>query len=96
MLQISEQDIHGLTELFKSLGDPTRVRILSALTHEERNVTELASYLDISQSALSHQLRVLRAQRLVTFRREGKMAYYRLTTPSVLDVMKAGLDHCTV
>ena len=80
-----------LSEFFKSLGDPTRVRILQALSHEERKVGELAQELAVSQSALSHQLRILRAQRMVTFRKEGKNAFYRLKDDSIMDVMKAGM-----
>ncbi len=83
-----------LSELFKSLGDPTRVRILGALSLHERRVGELAKELEVSQSALSHQLRILRAQRIVTFRKEGKSAYYRLMNDSVMAVVRAGLAHC--
>ena len=80
-----------LSEFFKSLGDPTRVRILEALSHDERKVGDLAKELAVSQSALSHQLRVLRSQRMVTFRKEGKNAFYRLRDDSIIDVMRAGL-----
>ena len=81
-----------LSEFFKSLSDPTRVRILEALSHDERNVGDLARELAVSQSALSHQLRILRSQRMVTFRREGKNAFYRLTDHSIIEVMRAGMQ----
>ena len=79
----------ALSELFKSLGDPTRVRILNALGKEERAVGDLADELEVSQSALSHQLRILRSQRLVTFRKDGKHSFYRLLDDGVLGVMLA-------
>lgn len=79
----------ALSELFKSLGDPTRVRILNALGEKERAVGDLADELEVSQSALSHQLRILRSQRLVTFRKDGKHSMYRLLDDHVLSVMAA-------
>ncbi len=92
MSDLDPEKALALSEFFKSLSDPTRVRILEALSREERKVGELALELDVSQSALSHQLRILRGQRMVTFRREGKNAFYRLTDPSIIAVMRAGLD----
>ena len=92
MPSLDDERVLELTDFFKSLGDPTRVRILFALDQQtERNVSELACHLDITQSALSHQLRILRTQRLVTFRREGKQAFYSLASRDVIDVMQAGL-----
>jgi DNA-binding transcriptional ArsR family regulator len=82
-----------LAELFQSLGNPTRVRILHSLFSEELCVCDLAQVLRMSSSAVSHQLRVLRAQRLVKFRKEGKMAYYSIDDEHVRRLFALGLDH---
>ncbi len=87
---------HTLTRLadfYKLLGDPTRLRILSALAATELCVCDLAETMQMSQSAVSHQLRVLRAGRLVTYRREGKMAIYRLDDGHVAAIIASGLTH---
>ncbi|MBH24113.1 MAG: transcriptional regulator [Myxococcales bacterium] len=90
---MNRNDIHGLSELFKSLSDPTRVRILHALTEQDEwSVGELAEQLDISQSALSHQLRVLRAHQIVTYRRDGKQSFYRIKQRRIIGIMAAGLN----
>src|SRR4030065_46757 len=73
-----ERDILSLAETFKTLGDPTRVKVLQALSVEELCVCDLASLLGISESATSHQLRVLRNKKLARYRKEGKMAFYSL------------------
>jgi len=82
-----------LAELFKALGDPTRVRILSALAAGELCVCDLASALGMSQSAISHQLRVLRQLRLVRRRKEGQMAFYTLDDQHVSDLLRQSLEH---
>jgi DNA-binding transcriptional ArsR family regulator len=82
-----------LSEIFKILGDHTRVRILHALTHSELCVCEIASLLDMSSSAVSHQLRVLRSAKIVKFRREGKNAVYSLDDRHVFSLMNEGLAH---
>lgn len=92
MTELKPHNAVQLSELFKSLSDPTRVRILSALSHQERCVNALADELHISQSALSHQLRVLRGQRLVTYRREGKNSMYRLEDPHIMELVSLGLS----
>lgn len=94
MNNLTPRRVLQLSDFFKSLGDPTRVRIIDALSQDERNVGELARELNISPSALSHQLRILRSQGMVTYRREGRNAYYRLTDDSLMDVVRAGLTHC--
>lgn len=84
---------NDLASLFKTLGDPTRLRIVSALAKSEFCVCDLAELLGLSQSATSHQLRVLRSSKLVKYRRDGKMAYYSLDDDHVLGLYNQGLDH---
>ena len=83
----------GLAETFRALGDPTRVRILDALSHGELCVCDLAAVLSLSQSAVSHQLRFLRSLRLVKPRREGRMVFYSLDDRHVVDLLQQGLRH---
>jgi DNA-binding transcriptional ArsR family regulator len=82
--------IDAVSEVFRLLGDPTRVRIVDALSHGERCVCDLATLVGLTESATSHQLRLLRASRLVRVRRAGRMAYYSLDDHHV-----AGLVHDT-
>jgi DNA-binding transcriptional ArsR family regulator len=87
------RDVEGLTEIFRVLGDPTRVRILDALSRAELCVGELAGRLGASESAISHQLRLLRNTRVVRTRREGRMIYYALDDRHVLALFRQGLRH---
>jgi DNA-binding transcriptional ArsR family regulator len=89
----SDREILSLAEVFRTLGDPTRVKILQALSAEELCVCDLAKLLGISESATSHQLRVLRSQRLVRFRKEGKMAFYSLDDAHIDVLMKVAWRH---
>lgn len=82
-----------LAGVFKSLSDPTRLRIISALSQREFCVTDLAETLEMKQSTISHQLRDMRSQRLVDFRREGRHVFYRLDDPHVRDLYSQGLAH---
>ena len=82
-----------LAELFKALSDLTRVRIISALSATELCVCELAAALDMSQSAISHQLRVLRQLQLVRRRRAGRTIYYSLDDEHVSTLFREGMDH---
>lgn len=82
-----------LAELFKTLGDPTRMRIMDALANSEFCVCDLAELLGLSQSATSHQLRVLRNSDLVKYRREGKMVYYSMHDAHVSELYRQGLEH---
>ncbi len=84
-----------LTSLFKVFGDNTRVRILYALSRNELCVCALCDYLKMDQSAVSHQLRVLREHRLVSNRREGKTVYYRLADEHVHSIISQGYEHVT-
>lgn len=88
-----ERDILSLAETFKTLGDPTRVKVLQALSVEELCVCDLASLLGISESATSHQLRVLRNKKLVRYRKEGKMVFYSLDDAHIEVLMKEALRH---
>jgi DNA-binding transcriptional ArsR family regulator len=82
-----------LAELFKTLADPSRVRIISALMDTELCVHDLAAALDMSQSAVSHQLRSLREMRLVRYRKEGRHVYYQLDDEHIRDLFRRGLEH---
>lgn len=90
---LSERDFLFLAELFKAFGDYTRARILYALSVNELCVCALAEVLDMSQSAISHQLRLLRAARLVRYRKEGKNVFYTLDDEHVRNLIKLGIDH---
>jgi ArsR family transcriptional regulator, lead/cadmium/zinc/bismuth-responsive transcriptional repressor len=85
--------VSTLAETFKVLGDPTRVRILDALSKAELCVCDLASLLDVSESATSHQLRLLRNLRLVRSRRAGRMIYYALDDEHITRLFAQGLEH---
>ncbi len=87
-------DVVGtLAETFRALGDPTRVRILDALAGAELCVCDLAAIVGLSQSAVSHQLRVLRSLRLVRARRAGRMAFYALDDHHIVQLFEQGLRH---
>ena len=79
--------IAAVADVFKLLGDPTRVRLLDAMSHGERCVCDLASLVGTSESAMSHQLRLLRSARLVRVRRVGRMAYYSLDDHHVIGLL---------
>lgn len=85
--------LQGVAELFKVMGDPTRARIVHALTNEELCVCDLAAVLGMSVSAVSHHLRILRNLRLVKFRREGRMIYYSLDDEHVISIFQQGVQH---
>jgi DNA-binding transcriptional ArsR family regulator len=82
-----------LADTFKALSDPTRVRIISALLHDELCVYELADAVGASHSAVSHQLRTLREMRLVRFRKEGRHVFYTLDDDHIYDLFRQGLEH---
>ncbi|MBE7558330.1 helix-turn-helix transcriptional regulator [bacterium] len=87
------ETIIALAETFKALADPSRTRILFALSRAELCVCDLAELLGLSVSAISHQLRHLRELKLVKYRREGKMAYYSLDDDHVKTLFRQGLAH---
>lgn len=85
--------VEDATALLKVVADPTRFRLLSALNAEELCVCDLAAVVGLSESAVSHQLRLLRAHRLVTFRKEGRVAYYRLLDQHITGLIGGAVDH---
>ncbi len=91
--QKDNRTMAALAEIFRVLGDPTRLRICMFLSQAELCVCDLAAILGVSESAVSHQLRVLRGQRLVKYRREGKMAFYSLDDDHVQALIAQGLEH---
>jgi DNA-binding transcriptional ArsR family regulator len=90
---IAPPAVDALAETFKALGDPTRVRVLDALSHGELCVCDLAQLVGLSQSATSHQLRLLRALRLVRSRRAGRMVFYTLDDRHIVTLFRQGLRH---
>ena len=85
--------VDKIAELFKAFGDPTRVQILSLLQQQERCVGDIAEAVQISQSAISHQLRILKQMDLIKFRREGKNILYSLADDHVHTILKMGMEH---
>lgn len=90
---VDQDDVADLAETFRTLGDPTRVRMLDALSHGELCVCDLASLVGLSESAVSHQLRLLRNLRLVKPRREGRMVFYSLDDRHIISLFRQGLKH---
>jgi len=88
-----EEDIVDISEIFKLLGDPTRMRIVAALRIRELCVGHLAALMEISMSGVSHQLRLLKNSRIVKTRREGKMAFYSLDDEHIEQLIDIALLH---
>ncbi len=88
-----DEFLYDLAELFKVFGDSTRIKVLYALFESELCVGDIAQVLDLSQSAVSHQLRILKQSKLVKFRREGKAVYYSLDDDHVRSIIAMGADH---
>ena len=88
-----EEIIIDTAEFFKVLGDATRMKILSALFQEEMCVCDIANLLNMTQSAISHQLRVLKQTRLVKYRKEGKVVYYSLEDEHVKHIVDEAISH---
>ena len=88
-----EEIIYDLADFFKILGDTTRMRILSALFQEEMCVYDIANLLKMTQSAISHQLRVLKQGRFVKHRKEGKIVYYSLEDEHIKHIVEQGMIH---
>jgi len=85
--------VEQASAFLKVMADPTRLKILSALSTTELCVCDLAAVVNISESAVSHQLRLLRTGRIVTYRKEGRIAYYRLLDQHVTTMIQNALDH---
>ena len=88
-----ENTLYDVAELFKNFSDSTRIRILYLLIDKERSVSEIAELLNMNQSAISHQLRLLKNSKLVRNRREGKTIYYSLADDHVLNIISQGIEH---
>lgn len=88
-----EELLYDLGDFFKILGDSTRIKILSALFQSEMCVCDIAALLGMTQSAISHQLRVLKQGRLVKHRKEGKVVYYSLDDDHIKHIVDQGLIH---
>jgi DNA-binding transcriptional ArsR family regulator len=88
-----DRTVVELAETFKVLADPTRIRILQAISDEELCVCDIAAVVNVTQSAISHQLRILRSARLVKSRRDGKMVYYSLDDDHVRNLFEEGIRH---
>ena len=89
----AKETMEQIAELFKGFADPTRVHILSLLSQQERCVTEIAEEVQLSQSAISHQLRILKQMHLIKYRREGKNILYSLADDHVKTILQMGLEH---
>lgn len=89
----SAEAVSTLAEVFKLLGDPTRIKIVFALSREELCVCDLAHLVGASQSAVSHSLRALRQMKLVKFRKDGKIAYYTLDDHHIAQLLDEGFEH---
>lgn len=89
----TEEELSDLAELFKVFGDSTRIRILYDLFGGEKNVTEICADLEMNQSAVSHQLKLLKSARLIRSRREGKQMIYSLADDHVKTIIAMGKEH---
>lgn len=91
--QPDDEILYDLAELFKIFGDSTRIKILYALSETELCVNDIAQLLKLSQSSVSHQLRILKDSKLVRFRREGKSVFYALDDDHVRNIINMGMEH---
>ena len=89
----AEEELYDLSELFKIFADSTRIRILYVLLEHEMCVCDLAQTLNMTQSAISHQLRMLKQMKLVTNRREGKTVFYSLADGHIKSIVNQGMEH---
>lgn len=89
----TEKAVFDLAELFKIFGDPTRIKILYAMLDAELCVNEIAGRLQMSQSSVSHQLRILKTSKLVKSRRDGKSVFYSLDDEHVRSILSMGMEH---
>ena len=88
-----QETLRGLSDIFKVLGDMTRLKICLALSRRELCVSDIAAMLALSESAVSHQLRLMKTMRLVTYRKDGKMTYYMLDDEHVEELIRLGVRH---
>ncbi|OEC02212.1 ArsR family transcriptional regulator [Lysinibacillus sphaericus] len=92
---LDEETLFVVSQTFKALSDPTRIRILNLLCSDEHSVNDIAEILDLSQSTVSHQLRFLKNLRLVKFRREGTSLYYSKDDDHIMNLLKQAIEHAT-
>ena len=90
---VPEEELIDLAELFKMFADSTRIKILYDLFQGEKNVTQICNDLEMNQSAVSHQLQILRSSKLIKARRDGKMMLYSLADEHVKTIIAMGMDH---
>ncbi|MHB8172006.1 MAG: ArsR/SmtB family transcription factor [Thermincolia bacterium] len=90
---INEKTAGLLADVFKAMGDITRIKIINGLSRSELCVCDIAFLLGMSQSAISHQLRVLRSLKLVKYRKEGRVVYYSLDDDHIVNLFAQGLEH---
>jgi len=90
---IEDEKLYDLADFFKIFGDSTRIKMLWALDKEEMCVCDLAVLLNMTKSAISHQLKTLRQEKLVKFRRDGKVTFYSLEDEHVKNILEIGLEH---
>lgn len=91
--EVSEEQLSDLADLFKMFADSTRIKILYDLLREEKNVTQICEDVEMNQSAVSHQLKILRSSKLIKARRDGKMMLYSLADDHVKTILAMGMDH---
>lgn len=92
---LDEHTAAHVAELFRAFSDTSRVRIISALVGTEKNVTELAKLVGVTESAISHHMRGLRQLRIVRARRDGREVYYSIIDPHIVTLFQQGVDHIT-
>ncbi len=92
-MELTQDMVDSIAELFKAFGDPTRVQILSNLLGRELCVNDIADKVALSQSAVSHQLRILKQMHLIKYRRDGKNILYSLADDHVKTILETGLEH---
>lgn len=90
---LNEDKVIDLSELFKIFGDSTRIKIINILLYDELCVNDISNKINVSQSAVSHQLRILKSSKLVKYRKEGNMIYYSLDDEHVKKIFELGCEH---
>lgn len=90
---LDEDQVIDLSELFKIFGDSTRIKIINVLLQEELCVNDISSKINVSQSAVSHQLRILKASKLVKYRKDANLIYYSLADNHVKEIFELGCEH---
>lgn len=92
-MKLNENQVIDLSELFKMFGDSTRIKILSILLDEELCVNDISKKINATQSAVSHQLRILKTSKLVKYRKEANLIYYSLADDHVKKIIELGSEH---